>query len=141
MGSINGQLQLQPPQIPFQPLLPVRRQGRERLLHGSVPGNPDDPRAPIATGWGAREGAVFFDIHASEPWVAATPPGQAVVGKIFPGADHLIPYHVLTTGTCWGSVDGEPPAHLSGGDIIVFAEPLAVSPAERRGAAVFDVHG
>ena len=30
-------------------------------------------------------GAVFFDIHASDPWVAETPPGETIVGTIFPG--------------------------------------------------------
>ena len=65
-------------------------------------------------------GAVFFDIGASAPWVAETPPGQSIVKKIFPDAEHLIPYHVVTQGTCWGSVDGEQPVHLSAGEIIVF---------------------
>jgi hypothetical protein len=35
-------------------------------------------------------GAVFFDIRAAAPWVAATPPGAAIVGAMFPGAEHLI---------------------------------------------------
>lgn len=65
-------------------------------------------------------GAVFFDIRASEPWVAETPPGSQIVGRIFPGAGHLIPYHVVTRGACWGSVDGEPPVQVSAGDVIVF---------------------
>jgi AraC-like DNA-binding protein len=65
-------------------------------------------------------GAIFFDIHASEPWVAETPSGHLIVGKIFPEADHLIPYHVVTRGACWGSVADEPSIHLSAGDIIVF---------------------
>ena len=30
-------------------------------------------------------GAVFFDVHASAPWVAETPPGESIVGTIFPG--------------------------------------------------------
>jgi len=65
-------------------------------------------------------GAVFFDVHATAPWVAETPPGSATVGTIFPGAEHLIPYHVVTQGTCWGGVVGEPPVQLSSGDIILF---------------------
>jgi Cupin len=65
-------------------------------------------------------GAVFFDIHASEPWVAETPAGRSIVGSIFPEAEHLIPYHVITRGSCWGGVIGEPPLRLSAGDIIVF---------------------
>ena len=29
-------------------------------------------------------GAIFFDIHASEPWVAETPAGQSIASGIFP---------------------------------------------------------
>lgn len=65
-------------------------------------------------------GAVFFDVHASAPWVAETPPGDTIVSTIFPGVDHLIPYHALTQGSCWAGVVGEPPVRLSAGDIIVF---------------------
>ena len=49
-------------------------------------------------------GAVFFDVRASEPWVAEAPAGDAVVGTIFPGSEHLISYHVVTEGTIWGGV-------------------------------------
>jgi hypothetical protein len=40
-------------------------------------------------------GAVFFDVDASAPWVAQSPPGDAIVGRVFPGADHLMSYHVV----------------------------------------------
>ena len=65
-------------------------------------------------------GAVFFDIHAAEPWVAATPPGAAIVGAMFPGAEHLISYHVMIGGTCWAGMPDAPPVQLRAGDIIVF---------------------
>jgi AraC-like DNA-binding protein len=65
-------------------------------------------------------GAVFFDVRASEPWVAEAPPGDLIVRKIFPDAEHLISYHVVTRGGCWGNVIGEPPMRLSAGDIVVF---------------------
>jgi AraC-like DNA-binding protein len=65
-------------------------------------------------------GAVFFDVHASEPWVAEAPPGRSIVGTIFPGAEHLIPYHVVVRGACWGHVVGEAPRRLATGDVIVF---------------------
>lgn len=81
-------------------------------------------------------GAIFFDIHASTPWVAATPPGPSIVGKIFTDAEHLIPFHVVTDGECWGEVQDEPPTHLSTGDVIVFphgdAHTMASSPGMRR---------
>lgn len=65
-------------------------------------------------------GAVFFDVQASESWVAETPHGEAIVGKIFPAADHLIPYHVVTTGACWAGLVGEEPIRLAAGEIVVF---------------------
>jgi AraC-like DNA-binding protein len=65
-------------------------------------------------------GAVFFDIQASDPWVAETPPGTSIVQSIFPGVDHLISFHVVTRGACWGGAVDEPPAHLVAGDVIVF---------------------
>jgi AraC-like DNA-binding protein len=67
-------------------------------------------------------GAVFFEISAAEPWVAETPPGTAIVGTIFPDTQHLIPYHVVVSGDCWAWALGEPPVHLSAGDIIVFPQ-------------------
>ena len=41
-------------------------------------------------------GAIFFDVHASEPWVAETPSGEEIVNAMFPGSEHLICYHVIT---------------------------------------------
>jgi len=65
-------------------------------------------------------GAVFFDIHAAEPWVAETPLGRSVVHAMFPGSEHMISYHVILEGSCWALVEGEPPVQLSAGDVIVF---------------------
>jgi AraC-like DNA-binding protein len=65
-------------------------------------------------------GAVFFDIHAAEPWVAETPLGRSVVHAMFPGSEHMISYHVILEGSCWAIVEGEPPVQLSAGDVIVF---------------------
>lgn len=76
-------------------------------------------------------GATFFDLHASEPWVAESPPGGTIVGNIFPEADHLVFYHVVAQGACWGSADGEAPLRLAAGDILVFprGDPHAISSA------------
>jgi len=65
-------------------------------------------------------GAVFFDVKASAPWVAETPGGDAIVSRIFPAADHLMSYHVVTAGSCWGGLIDAPPVQLQAGDIIVF---------------------
>jgi AraC-like DNA-binding protein len=81
-------------------------------------------------------GAIFFDIQACDPWVAETPPGQAIVDAMFPGSEHLVCYHVITRGSCWACVPGEPPTRLSAGDIIVLphgdTHVLSSTPGLRR---------
>ena len=81
-------------------------------------------------------GAIFFDIRASEPWVAETPPGEAIVGAMFPGSEHMVSYHVITHGQCWASVPGEEPMQLAAGDIIVLphghTHVLSSTPGLRR---------
>src|SRR3954463_7774958 len=76
-------------------------------------------------------GAIFFDIHAAEPWVAETPRGASFVDRIFPGSGQLIPYHIVTEGSCWGWAFDEPPLHLDAGDIIMFphGDPHVISSA------------
>jgi AraC-like DNA-binding protein len=67
-------------------------------------------------------GAVFFDIQACAPWVAEAPAAREVGPHIMPGCEHVIEYHVLTAGTCFGGLPGEPPLRLEAGDIIVFPQ-------------------
>ena len=45
--------------------------------------------------------------------------GKSVVGAMFPGSDHLISYHAILEGSCWCSIEGEPPIKLEAGDIVV----------------------
>jgi len=65
------------------------------------------------------KGAIFFDVHASDPWAAETPAGKLIVRRMFPAAEHLICYHAITRGTCWACVGDEPPLPLSAGDVVV----------------------
>ena len=66
------------------------------------------------------KGAVFFDVTCLPPWVEETPHGAKIVHSLMPGAEHLIPYHVVTRGGCWAGITGDEPVRLSAGDIIVF---------------------
>lgn len=82
-------------------------------------------------------GAVYFNVDAVAPWVAEAPPGSAIASSIVPGAEHLIPYHVVTEGSCFGSlVDGEA-VRLETGDVIVFphGDPHVMSSEPRMRAA------
>ena len=46
-------------------------------------------------------GAIFFDVDASAPWVAATPSAAKIAASVMPGAEHVIMFHVITAGECW----------------------------------------
>src|SRR6185369_1443281 len=67
-------------------------------------------------------GAVFFAIDASNPWVTEAPHASAIAPHIMPGVEHVIEYHVVKTGSCWGGLLGEPAIRLEAGDIIVFPQ-------------------
>src|SRR5258707_7565747 len=81
-------------------------------------------------------GAIFFDIQASEPWLAETPSAEAIVEAMLPGSEHLVCYHVITRGSCWACIPGEEPTRLSAGDIIVLphgdTHVLSSTPGLRR---------
>lgn len=65
-------------------------------------------------------GAVFYDVDATSPWAERQPPGAAIAKYVMPGVQHLISYHVLVEGTCYGALVGEEPVRLQKGDAIVF---------------------
>lgn len=67
-------------------------------------------------------GAIFFAVDASAPWVAETPAGSAIAPHIMPGAEHVIEYHVITSGSCWAGRVDEPAVKLEAGDLIVFPQ-------------------
>jgi AraC-like DNA-binding protein len=75
------------------------------------------------------QGAVFFSVEASTPWVSEAADPDNIAPHIGPGVEHVIPYHVVTEGSCWGGILGEPAIELHAGDIIVFpqGDPHALS--------------
>src|SRR5215475_11402904 len=81
-------------------------------------------------------GAVFFDLGAKEPWVAASAPREIILPKVLPAADHLIAYHVVTMGRCFGGLVGGQPIALEAGEVIVFThgDPHIMSSGPGMGA-------
>lgn len=67
-------------------------------------------------------GAVFFRVDCSAPWVAEAPVAALVAPHILPGAEHVIEYHVVTSGSCWGGLLDEAPIELHEGDVLVFPQ-------------------
>lgn len=92
-------------------------------------------------------GATFFDVDARAPWVAEQPAPGLVLPKILPrlvaGAGHLISYHVVTEGRCYGGMLGQEPIEVEAGEVIVFtkgdAHVMTSHPGMRADPAAPDV--
>ena len=67
-------------------------------------------------------GAVFYYVEGAAPWVAEAPPVREIAEAIMPGAEHVIAFHVVARGACWGALIGEPPVRLAEGDIILLPQ-------------------
>lgn len=65
-------------------------------------------------------GAYFYMVDATGPWSVLTVEAKKLVPRVHPAAEHLISYHILTSGTCWGGVAGNQQTLMQAGDAIVF---------------------
>ena len=65
-------------------------------------------------------GAYFYRVEAAGQWSILAVASREVVPRLLPETDHLIPYHILTAGRCWGGVAGEPAVLMEPGDVVVF---------------------
>jgi len=87
------------------------------------------------------DGAFFFRVEAAEPWRVETVAAKELSPRIMPAAEHLISYHILTEGRCYGGLVGEEPVELVSGDVIVFPHGDAHVMSSGRGVRVGpDVH-
>jgi AraC-like DNA-binding protein len=64
-------------------------------------------------------GALFFLVDARTPWVAEAPASTELVAAIFPRAEHIVSYHVISQGTCWCESPGQEPLRLESGDVLI----------------------
>jgi AraC-like DNA-binding protein len=82
-------------------------------------------------------GAVYYDIEARSPFVAQSPPTDVIAAKVAADAEHLIGFHVLTSGSCWVETvdDPDPAVLMQAGDMVIFpageANILASAPGMR----------
>ena len=67
-------------------------------------------------------GSVYFDFNLSAPWVAEAPPSKDIASTVMPGAQRVIEYHLIASGSCWGHAVGEEPIRLREGDLIIFPQ-------------------
>ena len=68
------------------------------------------------------DGAFFYAVQASKPWSVEAVSAKELTPRVLPGAEHLISYHILTSGRCWGGLTGEQAVPLAPGDVIVFPQ-------------------
>jgi AraC-like DNA-binding protein len=65
-------------------------------------------------------GAVFLELEMRAQWSLLTAPARKIADVLMPEADHVIPFHLVTEGRCYGRlVDGDP-VELRAGDLILF---------------------
>jgi AraC-like DNA-binding protein len=65
-------------------------------------------------------GTAFIEAQLSAPWAVETPPRSAIAARLASRAGRIIPYHVVTHGSCIVEVKGHPPVHLAANDAIFF---------------------
>ena len=65
-------------------------------------------------------GAYFYRVDASSPWSVSMVPATELTPRILPDSEHLIPYHIVASGTCWGGLRDAPLVRLQAGDVIMF---------------------
>ena len=65
-------------------------------------------------------GAYFYLVEASPPWSVMTAPARELAPRILPDSQHLISYHVLTSGHCWAGLQGQSQVRMAPGDVVVF---------------------
>ena len=81
-------------------------------------------------------GAYFYLVEASAPWSVMATAAKEMAPRVLPESDHLISYHIITSGNCWGGVEGEPQVHLQAGDVIVFPHGDAHFMSSTRGKRI-----
>src|SRR5215471_1708045 len=65
-------------------------------------------------------GAVFLELELRADWSYLTAPARDIADVLMPEADHVMPYHLVTAGTCYAALPGEDAVELRAGDLILF---------------------
>jgi AraC-like DNA-binding protein len=65
-------------------------------------------------------GAVFLEMELRAQWSYITAPARKIADVLMPHADHVIPYHLVTEGTCYARLLDGDPVEVREGDLILF---------------------
>jgi AraC-like DNA-binding protein len=64
-------------------------------------------------------GALFFLVDASSPWTIEMPETEKFAASILPRAQHVVSYHIVVRGSCWGCLAKGAAMRLQAGDVLV----------------------
>src|SRR5262245_43365899 len=81
--------------------------------------NHHDPLSDVLRSVRLR-GAVFYYVSYRDEWVAEAPAAREIADAVLPGAEHVLEYHLMAKGDGWAATQGESPARLAAGDIVMF---------------------
>jgi AraC-like DNA-binding protein len=65
-------------------------------------------------------GVLFYYVNGRRNWAAEAPASREIAAAVMPDSEHVMEYHLVTRGSCWGAIVGEAPVRLEAGDIILF---------------------
>lgn len=66
-------------------------------------------------------GAIFLQGRFTAPWCYQSPCADSAAPLLEPGAERVVIFHMVTEGECFVELEGQPPMHLTAGDVIVFS--------------------
>jgi AraC-like DNA-binding protein len=83
-------------------------------------------------------GVLFYYVSGGRNWAAEAPASRAIAAAVMPDSEHVMEYHLVCRGSCWGGIVGEAPVHLNTGDVVLFphGDPHVVSSAPGMRAPV-----
>jgi AraC-like DNA-binding protein len=66
------------------------------------------------------DGAYFYGVEGGGAWQVGVVPARELSPAVLPASEHLISYHILTEGRCFGGLVDGPKVELAAGDAIIF---------------------
>src|SRR6476619_4265131 len=67
-------------------------------------------------------GVLFYYVNRHRTWAAEAPASRDIAAAVMPDSEHVMEYHLVTRGSCWGAIVGEAPVRLDTGDIVLFPQ-------------------
>jgi AraC-like DNA-binding protein len=67
------------------------------------------------------DGAVFLNAEFSAPWCLSGRTDAALCAAYLPRSERLVSYHLITEGSCWAAIAGDPATavHVNAGELLV----------------------